>query len=161
MSTLSSWWFNEEFDEDVGNQVCLNYYNSSPGITGTICAKYEDTDTLITVKSEPVSGTTTLHNVMNDSVLQNSSGQDWVVLLIVSATGSLLTNPTFKIRASDTLDTADGTVLQDHSVAHLNTVTTGTDDSIAVRVKVPTGKYLTLEEVTNNITILAGIIIEK
>ena len=81
--------------------------------------------------------------------------------MIIQAIGNSGTNPTFKIRASDTLDTADGNVLEDHSVAHLNTVTTGTDDLITVRVKVPTGKYLTLEEVTNDIAISAGIIIEK
>jgi len=161
MSTLASWWFNEEFDEDVGNQVCLNYYSSTSAIHGTICAKYEDTDTLITIKNEAVSGTMTLHNVRDDSNLQNTSGSDWVVLLIIQATGAIGTDPTFKIRASDTLDAADGTVLEDHSTAHLRTVTTGTDDFITVRLKVPTGKFLTLEEVTNNITITAGIIIEK
>jgi len=161
MSTLASWWFNEEFDEDVGNQVCLDYYNSSNGVSGKICAKYDDTDTLITIKPGAVVGTVTLHNVRDDSNLKNTSGQDWVVLLIIGAIGSSGNDPTFKIRASDTLDTADGTVLEDHSVAHLNTVTTGTDESITVRLIVPTGKFLTLEEVTNNITVLAGIVIEK
>ena len=145
----------------MGNQVCLDHYNSSRIVSGTMCAKYEDTDALITIKNEAVAGTQTLHNVRDDSNLQNTSGQDWVVLLIINAIGTSGTNPTFKIRTSDTLDTADGTVLEDHSVAHLATVTTGSDDAITVRVKVPTGKYLTLEEVTNNIQISAGIIIEK
>ena len=84
-----------------------------------------------------------------------------MVLLIIQASRSSGTDPAFKIRASDTLDTADGTVLEDHSVAHLDTVTTGNDESIMVRLTVPTGKYLTLEEVTNNIIVTAGIIIQK
>ena len=81
--------------------------------------------------------------------------------MIIQTSGGSETDPTFKIRASNTLDAADGTVLEDHSVAHLRTITTGTDDFITVRVKVPTGKFLTLEEVTNNILVTAGIIIEK
>ena len=148
-------------DDELGNQVCLDYYNSSRNISGKICAKYEDTDTLITIKNEAVAGTMTLHNVINDSNLENTSGKDWVVLLIINASGSSGTNPTFKIRASNILDTADGTVLEDHSVAHLTTVTTGSDDFITVRLVVPTGKFLTLEEVTNNIIITAGIVIQK
>jgi len=145
----------------LGNQVCLDYYNSSNSVSGKICAKYEDADTLITIKNETVAGTMTLHNVRDDSNLQNTSGQDWVALLIVQASGTTGTDPTFRIRASDTLDTADGTVLEDHSAAHLFTVTTGVDESVTVRLKVPPGKFLTLEEVTNNISIAAGIIIQK
>lgn len=103
----------------------------------------------------------TLHNVMDDYNLKNTSGKDWVALLVILASGSTGTDPTFKIRASDTLDTVDGTVLEDHSVAHLRTATTGSDDSITVRVKVPTGKFLTIEEATNNVAITAGIIIQK
>ena len=62
----------------MGNQVCLDYYNSSVGIHGKICAKYEETDTLITIASEAVSNPMTLHNVMDGSNLQNTSGSDWV-----------------------------------------------------------------------------------
>jgi hypothetical protein len=148
-------------DDEMGNQACLDYYNSSSGMSGKICAKYENTDTLIIVKNESISGTMTLHNIINDADLENTSGHNLVVLLIINTTGSPGTNPTLKIRASNTLGTADGTVLKDHSVAHLRTVTTGADDSITVRVVVPTGKFITLEKVTNAITVTAGIVIEK
>ena len=103
----------------------------------------------------------TLHRVRDNSNLQNTSGHDWEVLLIIEVNGTILTNPIFKIRVSDNLDIADGTVLEDHWVDHVNAVTTEIDDFIIVRVKVPSGKYLTLEEATNNIVVSTGIIIEK
>jgi len=106
-------------DDELGNQVCLDYYNSQGGSIGKICAKYEDTDTLITIKNESVVGTMTLHKVIDDSNFENTSGKDWVALLIIQATGSSGSDPTFKIRASNTPDTADDTVLEDHSAAHL------------------------------------------
>jgi len=126
-----------------------------------MCAKYEDTDTLITIKNETVAGTITLHYVRDGFNLQNTSGQDWVVLLIIQGSGNTGSNPTFRIRASVTLNTADGAVLEDNSIAHIIAATTGSDESVTVRLKVPTGTFLTLEEVTNNITIRAGIIIQK
>jgi len=98
----------------------------------------------------------TLHRAVNDANYQNGTGIDAHAVLIVARSGGGGAAPTFKIWASNTVDTADGTVVLDHT-----SPLSATDFEATEVVNIPTTKFLTVEVIgTGDMVVQHSMVVE-
>ena len=146
-----------EEDEDLGNFVTDSVWSLGTASAGTASRKYDPDagDTLIFVDGVNLTATGTLHNAIDGSTnLEVPTGKKWTVILTLGFLST--TGPTFKIRASDTVDTADGTILYTQTKASV------TNEKVTTPVlALAAGKFLTYEKTANNALFSGAIIIES
>jgi len=99
-------------------------------------------------------GTTkTLEIARTSGDYQNSTGVDSHAVIIVGRNGGA-SPPTFKLRASNTADTADGTVLYDQTVG------LGVEFLATEVVDVPDTKFLTIEVAAGTVDVHIAMVVE-
>ena len=144
-------------DEDLGNFVTDSAWALGTTSIGSINRKYDPDagDTLIFVDGVNQTATGTFHNAIDGSTnLQVPTGKKWTVVLTIQFL--VTTGPTFKIRASATVDTADGTVLYTQTKA-----STTTEQVTTPILELAADDFLTYEKTANNATFQGAIIIES
>ena len=147
--------FLQEVDDDLGNFVQISFSAAGTSGVGNIAMKYDPDigDTILTIATQTVVDATTLHSSDTLTDLEVPTGKKWSVILQFQR-GSV--NFTFKVRASATVNTNDGTVEWDQSHALI----TG-EESTTTRLELTAGEFLTMEVVTGNGSCLGGLIVES
>jgi len=123
---------------------------------GELSLKYNElTDTVIPITQEVVPvGATTLKTLSSNTAIQTSSGKKiQAILLVRSNSGAALT---FVIRASDTVDTADGNIIYTQSL--------GIAQSEAITLdilNIPDSKFLTMNVLTGSTDVRVAVAVES
>ena len=106
-------------DEDLGNSVCLPYYDglagsSTPESTGQVCLNVNDADTvkyLIHATTITIGQVRSIHDISGTSY-QNLSGKDAFVILVITAKDNGTTPRNIKILDAPTADSSAGATLR-------------------------------------------------
>ena len=144
-------------DEELGNFISDSAWSLGTSNIGSINRKYDPDagDTLIFVDGVALTATGTLHNAIDGSTnLQVPTGKKWTVVLTIGF--RVTTGPTFKIRGSATVDTADG------NTHYTQTKASVTNEKVTTPVlTLAADEFLTYEVTANTATFLGATIIES
>lgn len=128
--------------------ISVPIFNDSTISAGSVSIPFNpETDTYDAIRGEIIAAENveSLSYLRSGVKIQAPSGKKIIPCLVISETGS--TKPTFSVYASDTVDTADGTMIYNRTEGFNNTITIFPGE-------IPEGKFLTVSAAVGSINIL-------
>lgn len=145
----------EGVDEDLGNSICLPYFNGlspNPEPSGQVCLNVNDIDTvkiLIHKSNIPVNTLQSIHRSDDSTPYQNLSGKDAVIILIIHAVSGTISKDV-QIYDSPNNDSKSGATLRLRTGAGLDPILSGINEKFTMGImRISNNNFCVIENNTN------------